>query len=471
MTKDEKLRELEEKISKKKAERDYYKAMQLALKLTLNGTYGAFANKYFVCSNAEIANAITKHGRDVNQFMMEKIENHFYEKWHCDTDQHRRLGTEYIGINKDGKYQAYTIDMQPLGWGHDELSSLLRMKGADEEDLIDKKFTYEGIEFLYEYKVWDFSNVRPLDDQPKWGRLEGKKKYDGDNQMVIYGDTDSLYVSYTPIMKSVGFDNIEDMEWGRRFIIHFDLIYMKPLLTKFLDDYAKMFNVNNLHDFELETISKSSLFIKKKHYLNNIVYEDGVPYEDLSFYYPKGIEIVRSSTPPFTRKNVYRVINYLFGNTGNLNIMNVLKLVKELRKEFEMADIEEISMTTSCSNYNDKVLDDTVGVVVKDGAHFGVKASCFHNYLLNKNSEYKSKYDFLKSGRIKYYYCTHPVNKVFAYLRSFHPLEIVEKENVKIDMDEQFDKAFLTVVNKFLEPLGMQKINKRLSVLNSLFDF
>ena len=54
----------------------------------------------------------------------------------------------------------------------------------------------------------------------------------------------------------------------------------------------------------------------------------------------------------------------------------------------------------------------------------------------------------IKSGRIKYYYCKHPVNNVFAYLRSFHPYEIVEKEKVIIDIDEQFDKTFLAIVNK-----------------------
>ena len=88
------IKQLSEQISKTKADRDYYKAMQLALKLTLNGTYGAFANKYFVCSNADIANAITAHGRDVNQFMMEKIEKHFYEIWHNDKEAHKRLGME-----------------------------------------------------------------------------------------------------------------------------------------------------------------------------------------------------------------------------------------------------------------------------------------------------------------------------------------------------------------------------------------
>jgi hypothetical protein len=63
------------------------------------------------------------------------------------------------------------------------------------------------------------------------------------------------------------------------------------------------------------------------------------------------------------------------------------------------------------------------------------------------------------------------MNNVFGYLRSFHPYEITEKEGVIIDYDTQFEKCYLSLVNKFIEPLGLPVINKRLSVLNSLFSF
>jgi len=466
----QRINELRTLIDNKKKEKDFAKAMQLGLKLTLNGTYGAFANKYFVCSNADIANAITAHGRDINQFMMENIEEYFYNEWHLDKKAHDNLGIEYFG-KYNGKYAAYTLDFRKLGWDHDSLESLMKHKNISIHQLKENIFEHDDIEVLYQYDIWDFSNVKALDENPIWGELEGRKKYEGKNQVVVYGDTDSLYVTMLPLMNSVGFDKPLDDLWGKRFILHVDEVCIKPKFNELLYKYAEQFGVVSLHDFELETISKSALFLKKKHYLNNIVYEDGVHYESLSYFYPKGIEIIRSSTPPFVRKNIYRVINYLFANPGNINIHEVLKIVKELRREFEMADIEDISMTTSCSNYASKCLDDTVTLNCVKGAHFGVKAAAFHNHLLNKNSDFKTKYDMIKSGRIKYYYCKHPQGDVFAYLRSFHPTEIVEKERVIIDIDTQFDKSFLVIVNKFIEVLGLQPINKRLSVLTSLFNF
>jgi hypothetical protein len=629
----QRLNELRELIDKKKKEKDYYKAMQLAYKLILNGTYGAFANKHFVCSNADIANAITAHGRDIIQYMMESIEKYFYNNWNLDTESHNLLGIEYIG-EENGKFASYTKNFRMLEWSHSSLENLLNHKNIILSELEETKFKHNNINILYTYKVWDFSNVQTLDPNPIWGKLEDRDKYDGKNQVIIYGDTDSisslstvyinneqftieewynnnikngsagvtlnghesvktsdkilnwsnenelyyanvkriirhkvskekwklktktgkeieitndhsmivfrneqkieikprdilktdkiliiynnmnnieyffddieycerigsfedeyvydievddethtfiandilvhnsLYISFTPLMKSVGFDPLQDSLTVKKFILHLDLVFVKPLFNKFLNEYADKFYIKSLHDFELETISQSALFLKKKHYLSNIVFEDGVHYEPLSYFYPKGIEIIRSSTPPFVRRNIYRIINYLFGNPTQVNVYDVMKLVKQIRKEFELADIEDISMTTSCSNYDIKVLDDNKTMSCKLGAHFGVKAAAFHNYLLNKNSEYKTKYDMVKSGRIKYYYCKHSVNNVFGYLRSFHPTEIVEKEKVILDVDEQFDISFLSIVNKFITPLGLPEINKRLSVLSSIF--
>jgi len=283
------------------------------------------------------------------------------------------------------------------------------------------------------------------------------------NNILVHN---SLYISFTPVIESCGFKGDE-----LDFILHLDRVIIKKKYTEYLDAYAAQFGVKNIHDFELETINRSALHIQKKNYINNVVWEDGIFYENLSYFYPKGVEIVKSSTPPFVRENIYEFLRYVFSNPTSINIKKVLLLVKDLKKQFMMADIEAISMTTSCSNYQAKVIDDVSDVVTVKGAHFGVKAAALHNYLLNKNSEYKVKYDNIRGGRIKYYYCNHPKNNVFAYMRSMHPIEICEKENVKIDYDEQFDVTFLSIINRFLEPIGLPTINKRLSVLNSIFNF
>jgi len=189
--KKQRINELKILIDNKKKEHDYAKAMQLALKLTLNGTYGAFANKYFVCSNADIANSITAHGRDVNQFMMERIELYFYNNWHNDIKKHDMLGVEYIG-KMDEKFVCLSMDFKIIGWKHDTLNDLFKHKEISLDDLEVYEFEHDDIQIMYQYNIWDFKNVNPLDENPIWTTLEGRQKYTGENQIVIYGDTDSV---------------------------------------------------------------------------------------------------------------------------------------------------------------------------------------------------------------------------------------------------------------------------------------
>lgn len=281
------------------------------------------------------------------------------------------------------------------------------------------------------------------------------------NDILVHN---SLYISFDPLMKSAGYEGDQ-----LKFILHMNGLFIKFLFREMLEEYAKSYDVKNLHEFELETINKSALHIQKKHYINNVVWEDGVFYEDLSHFYPKGVEIIKSSTPLFVRENIWGFIKYLFNNPGNVNIREILKIMKNLKKEFMLANIEDISMTTSCSNYEQKILDDQGTIDFVKGSHFSIKAAALHNYLLNKNPEYKTKIDLVRGGKIKYYFCKHDMGERFGYMRSFHPTEITTKEGVEVDYDEQFAKTFLSITNRFIEPIGLPVINKRLSVLNSIF--
>lgn len=467
--------QLKKEIDIKRKEADYYKAMQLALKKTINSAYGALANQHFVCSCNDIAGTITAHGRDVIQYMLNYIEHYFYYDWHNDIETHQILGTEYIG-KKDNKFGFYDKKLRSTGRQYDTIEDLIgtRKISFTRLEKIENIENSDNIEFVYKYHIFDIEKVNPIDSNPIFTKegdddYEGFIAYKGKNPMVMYGDTDSLYISYNPIMKSCNY-NGDELE----FILHMDAVIIKKMFDKKLNDYADMYHVKNLHDFELETISKSILFIEKKNYLKNIVWDDGVFHEDLSYFSPTGLEIVKSSTPVFVRERIYDVINYMFSNPDNVSQYKIQSILKNLKKDFEWKayeDIDAIAMTTSCSNYNNKVIDDTSNYIVAQGAHFGVKASAFYNYLLNKNSKYKTKYDLIKSGRVKYYYCVHPLNNVFAYIRSYHPKEIVEKEGVIIDIDLQFEKTVLTIVNRFMKPMGFSPLNKKLGFFVSLFNF
>ena len=83
MSREDKLKEIEElklKANELKREADYYNALQNALKLILNGSYGAFATPYFILFNNSVASSITAQGRDLTKTMDRVNEDYWYNQ-------------------------------------------------------------------------------------------------------------------------------------------------------------------------------------------------------------------------------------------------------------------------------------------------------------------------------------------------------------------------------------------------------
>jgi hypothetical protein len=57
------------------------------------------------------------------------------------------------------------------------------------------------------------------------------------------------------------------------------------------------------------------------------------------------------------------------------------------------------------------------------------------------------------------------MNDIFAYVRGSYPIEFAPE----IDLTTQFSKSILSPINSIIEPLGLPKINERLSVIMDIF--
>ena len=257
------------------------------------------------------------------------------------------------------------------------------------------------------------------------------------------------------------------------YIHGIDLYRIEKYFKQCLEKHAALYGVANVQDFELEKIADSVINIEKKRYIMNLAWEDGVYFEALKNIQTKGFDIVRSSTPLFARggkdkkDGVMKVINYLFTHPDTFNMKELLKIVKELRREMEILPIDDICAQSSCSNYKQKVLNDKTGVDVVSMTHFAVKAAAYHNYLLYNNSEFETKYSYITSGeKVKYYYCKGDMGlNVFAYKRGSFPIEIAPP----IDYDESFYRFVLSPVNSLVTTLNLPKISERLTVVLDLF--
>ena len=482
MNKDEKLKKIEELKTKAvslKKEVDYYNALQLALKLVLNGSYGAFANQHFILFNNQVAGTSTAQGRDLTRTMSKINQEYWWEQWHLDTELHKRLHIKNVkqiprAEDKEGNElkggESVSIyadtDSVFVGFGPAIKRCEWKNQTINEEYLstIDKPFAIllrneidievnnpNFIGFISEYDNFGIGGLKSIKDLILSKGIE---------TLVIDG-----YFVGNRDLKEVSVEIIPNFFRELDFVHAIDKFRIAQFFRDSLEDYAGSFGVDNKEDFELERVSESIINISKKKYIQHVAWEDGIPYERFKYLYPKGVELVRSSTPAFAREKIVDIVKYLFTNPESYSIKELLKLVKGLRKEFELADIDEIAMQSSCSNYNEKVLNDKDKLEFVTGAHFAVKAAAYYNHLLYKNSKYQDKYEFIKSGTKIKYYCCKGEPGVFAYIRGSHPIEYAPE----IDYDMQFYKCILSPVNSIIEPLGMPEITQRLTVIMDIF--
>jgi len=187
-----KVIELKKKINKTQEAYDIAKAMQLALKLVINGTYGAFAHPKFVLSNSHIANAITAMGRDVINYMLDKIEKYFYEEWHLDKESHKKLGIEYVGL-KNGKFFLLDREGNNLHYPHSTFQELINKLNIFDFKKIDK-IEINGYEIEYSRELFKFDDIQQISKN---------------EPIIIYGDTDSTDKN-TIIPTDKGEKTIED---------------------------------------------------------------------------------------------------------------------------------------------------------------------------------------------------------------------------------------------------------------------
>lgn len=459
-----KIEELKKKAVEIKKEIEYYNAMQTALKLVLNGSYGAFATAYFILFNNHVAGTITAQGRDLTKTMDRVNEDYWYNQWHLDFELHEKVGiTDVTPIDKNEPVSIYAdtdslfVSFKPA-IDHCTWENLV----LNDIDTIDKRFIVLTKQKLKTNNRNCIGVVHSVD--------ELKDTICNAYDLLVFDGHFIKDRTLNKLIKDGVFTSEIKWNWTNELdlIQGLDFFRYGGYFKQCLEDYAASFGVENKEDFELEKISESIINIAKKKYIQHIVHEDGIDFDPMSYIFPKGVELVRSSTPLFARDKIVDIVRYLFSNPDTFNIKELLKLVKNLRKEFELADIDDIAMQSSCSNYDAKIIDDkSLPLKYVNGAHFAVKAAAYHNYLLHQDRAAQQKYEFLKSGtKIKYYVCKDKtVNDQFAYMRGSFPHEFAPQ----IDYDIQFSKAILSPINSIIEPLGLPEITSRLTIVMDIF--
>jgi DNA polymerase elongation subunit (family B) len=314
----------------------------------------------------------------------------------------------------------------------------------------------EKILHKYFHEFWHVD--KELHD--KLGLTEVKKIH---RPMVVYGDTDSNYVTFQEVVASC--------DWkgdAKDLILNINELRLNEYLKKCFNIYSKKWNTDNYQDFELETLSINGIFLGKKKYVTNIVYSDGVHSDPLTAIKTTGVEMIKGGTPSFVRAKLLFLTKFIFSKGKNFDLREFVQELKSIKKDFKAQEPENISAGIAVNNYEKFILNDTTGLEVAKACPIHVRASAYHNYLLN-NSKYKDKYPLLRSGdKVRFYFVKTKSamdNNVFAFAQGSYPYEFAPP----IDYDEQFTKTILDPINRFIEVMGHNPISPNLFVINTLF--
>lgn len=284
------------------------------------------------------------------------------------------------------------------------------------------------------------------------------------NEVVVYGDTDSTYVSFEEVIASCGWDNTQ----GKDFIIKLYEYRIEDYINNCFKKYADNYGTENIQALELEKISESSIILAKKKYVLDLVWKDpGVSYAPQSKINSKGVEIVQSSTPAFVRVQLNELLKTIFKEKKNLNVKEFVNQLKTIKEQFKLCDIEDISKSTSVSDYGKFITQDQEVLSIAPKCPIHVRAAGVYNYNLNR-SKHKKKYHLIKSGdKVRWYHAKsqNKAESVFAYQPGNYPYEFAPE----IDYDMQFSKTIIEPINRFMVAMGFGPIPANLITSARLF--
>lgn len=285
-----------------------------------------------------------------------------------------------------------------------------------------------------------------------------------DNSLIttVYGDTDSLYISYKDLIRTIEGSEKMTLEDKLKIILKINLEFLDKhnedhLREYFLSRNARE-NTAGLEAFELETISRRGVWLKntKKRYGQILLWKDGKVYDldDLPIKV-KGLEVIKSSYPTLARKQLKEMLRFLLEYDGRYLAQELNLMSQKFLQEFKSADIDMVSGNLRINGYMNKVISDKggSGPVYDKGTSFNVKALALYNWL---NNTHKLGSEPIYGGKMKYYIVKTQNPKdttYFAYEGTKYP-QWADKY-APADRVTMYQKFVLDSINRILESANL----------------
>ena len=284
---------------------------------------------------------------------------------------------------------------------------------------------------------------------------------------TIYGDTDSLYISYENFVKTIkGWENMTPEQRGK-VVVDFNTGHLDAHNREVMNEHYRKRHVCSVQNFELETLALSGVWLDvKKRYAQVLLWKDGKTYsvEDGLPMKAKGLELIKASYPKQTREGLQRLVRYLLEDDDDdkyiLHRLN-MKMQEEKRLYFA-ADIDDICASMKVNNYNQYIINDNskTGLMVAAKCPPNVRAAGNYNRI---RQVYNLPGEPIYGGKVKYfvYYPLGTIKKdnveYFAYQAKHYP-KWADKY-APIAKDIMFQKFTLDPFNRIIEAIGIGTLN------------
>ena len=314
---------------------------------------------------------------------------------------------------------------------------------------------WNDLETFFHETLWERTDI-----QEQFGFELDETKHDWyrEQPISVYSDTDSVYTTYGSLFDAMTEESQKKFDTDEKkiqFILEFNKEFLDKQNTEWCENIFNPRHGNSIHEFELETISRAQINIKKKNYLKAYAFSKG------KFFNPyklsaTGIELVKSSTPGFCRDKLPKILNKLMFELNSHNkeefTMEFIHTMQQLRREFYMSDLEYISQSVTIGNYKKFVIDDKDSLEFEKGCPTSVHAIARYNYLAHKNGHDDL---IVRSGKIKYYNIKLGENRngFFGY-----PSGMLPDWAPPMNKIVQWEKTVIGPINRFLEVMNIPRL-------------
>jgi DNA polymerase elongation subunit (family B) len=404
-------------------------------------------------------------------------------------------------FQKRKKYKKQMLDAQKAG--DKESAQYFNLLQWNFKILINSVYGYLGSRYS---RFYDVDNARAVTltgqaclkrtmkrlntfFQTEWEASDEGKKLGAKNfkDFIVYGDTDSVYVSAGRYLKSVNHKpsnvilpekqvalkdryKVDSIEIdGGNVVFHVKekkishliehentIIFLnetfEPFIQNIIDKNMVEFSnkaanckVNKIF-FKREAICRSAIFVEKKKYaawlLND---EDNVVADKLKV---TGLDIVRSNTPAVAKKVLKDIVYDILRKMDRSHSVSQIRSARDKFLHAAPEDIAFNSPVNGLTKYN--------GMYEANGKEFdgthappAVKGAIHYNNLLLTKFDLQDKYDYIYNGdKIKYVYMKTGANwnlEVFSFKGKWIQELSVDSN---IDREHQFQVAVLNLMEK-----------------------